>query len=186
MSIEAQSIILHLNGWPGSGKLTIARLLVERMRGRLVDNHTLLNPAEALFERSDPLWEEARRTVRKTVLSLVEHVAAGVPIVLTDALSDDAYDSALFDEYRALATARSARLVSVILDCSVEENLRRLQSGDRAAHRKLTRPDILINLRARYRLLRPLGAEVIEVDVSELEPQQAADLILGKLGPQLI
>jgi hypothetical protein len=49
------SLILHINGWPGSGKLTIGRIVAGRLGARLLDNHTVLNPAEALFERDDPL-----------------------------------------------------------------------------------------------------------------------------------
>lgn len=45
----------HINGWPGTGKRTIGKLVAGRIGGRLLDNHVMLNPAEALFERWDPL-----------------------------------------------------------------------------------------------------------------------------------
>ena len=60
MTEKAAGRIIHINGWPGTGKLTVGRLLAERLGARLVDNHTLLNPAEALFSRSDPLHASLR------------------------------------------------------------------------------------------------------------------------------
>jgi hypothetical protein len=69
------TLIVHISGWPGSGKLTIGRLLVKRLGARLVDNHTLINPAECLFERGDPLYWPLRKAVR----SLVFDYAAQLP-----------------------------------------------------------------------------------------------------------
>ena len=115
------NLIVHINGWPGCGKLTIARILAKRLTGKLLDNHTLLNPGEALFTRSDPLHGSLRKAVREATLDHAAQLRAGMPLVLTDALADDAIDQALFDEYRILAARRQARLVSVMLECEHDE-----------------------------------------------------------------
>jgi thymidylate kinase len=169
--------IIHINGWPGCGKLTIARLLTRRLDGKLLDNHTLLNPAEALFERSDPLHGSLRREVRACVLDHAARLPPGIPLVLTDALSDDAADQSFFDDYRALASKRGARLIGVVLDCDQEENIRRLTSPGRSELHKLTRPDFLRHLRASYQLLRPQGVDLIDIDVSTLSADEAASRI---------
>ena len=44
------------------------------------------------------------------------------PLILTDALSDDPADDALFAPTRALARARGARLLCVTLDLDPQEN----------------------------------------------------------------
>ena len=108
-------------------------------------------------------------------------LAPDVPIVLTDALADDPGDVALFDEYRALAHKRSARLVAVVLDCDAEENVRRLAQAGRGEQHKLTRPEVLRELRDRYVLLRPDGVERIELDITELSAEAAASAILERL-----
>ncbi len=36
-------MIIHLNGMPGTGKLTIARLVAQELEGRLVDNHSIID-----------------------------------------------------------------------------------------------------------------------------------------------
>ena len=175
------SLIVHINGWPGCGKLTIARILAKRLAGKLLDNHTLLNPAEALFDRSDPLHGSLRTAVRATTLDHAAQLREGLALVFTDALSDDPTDQATFDEYRVLAARRQARLVSVVLECEHEENVRRLASAGRAELYKLTRPDVLAELQAKYRLLRPQGIECIEIDISRMSAAEAVAAIEANL-----
>jgi len=40
--------IIHINGRPGSGRRSIGQIPAALIGGRLLDNHTMLNPAEAL------------------------------------------------------------------------------------------------------------------------------------------
>lgn len=173
--------VIHINGWPGSGKRSIGKILAANMGGRLLDNHAMLNPAEALFERSDPLHLELHQAVRDITFDYAARVAPTVPIVLTDPLSDDAHDTSVFERFRALAVRRKARLVAVTLDIDLAENVRRLESPDRADHRKLTRADVLMDLQRRYRLLRPEGAEVFSLDVTRLTAAEAAGRIANWL-----
>jgi gluconate kinase len=175
------SLVLHINGWPGCGKLTIARIVASRLNARLLDNHTLLNPAKALFARDDPMHRSLRKSLRETIFRFVAQLPPGIPIVFTDALADDAGDAAMFDEYRELARNRSARLVSAVFDCDLEENMRRLTAARRAEHMKLTRPEVLTALRSKYRLLKPGGVALIEIDVTSLTAEQAASALVGRL-----
>ena len=175
------NLIVHINGWPGCGKLTIGRILAKRLAGKLLDNHTLLNPAEALFDRSDPLHGSLRMAVRVATLDHAAQLQEGLALVLTDALSDDPTDQAMFNDYRILAARRRAKLVSVVLECEHEENVRRLASAGRAELYKLTRADFLAELRAQYRLLRPQGVECIEIDISRLSAAEAAAAIEAAL-----
>ena len=175
------SFILHINGWPGSGKLTIARPLAKRLGARLLDNHTLLNPAEALFERRDPNYWPLRNAIRSLVFDYAARLPATVAIVFTDALSDDPHDSATFDSCRDLAERRGVPIVSVVLDCDLQENLRRLAAPGRAELQKLTRLDMLSGLRTKYRLLRPEGVERLDLDVTGLTAEQAVAAIWTSL-----
>ena len=175
------NLIVHINGWPGCGKLTIARILAKNLAGKLLDNHTLLNPAEALFDRGNPLHGSLRMAVRAATLDHAAQLREGLALVLTDALSDDPTDQAMFNDYRVLAARRQARLVSVVLECEHEENVRRLASAGRAELYKLTRPDFLAELRTKYRLLRPPGIECIEIDISRMSAAETAATIEAAL-----
>jgi hypothetical protein len=175
------SLILHINGWPGSGKLTIGQIVAGRLGARLLDNHTVLNPAEALFERDDPLHGSLQRKLRDIVFMYAAQLPPSVHIVLTDALADDSHDKALFDEYRALARARSVRLVAAVLDCDLDENVQRLTDERRVDHRKLISPAVLRDIRSKYRLLRPGDVELIELNVTRLTAEAAASGIVNRL-----
>lgn len=108
------SYALHINGWPDTGKRTIGKIVADRIGGRLLDNQVMLNPAEALFERRDPLHASLCDAVREVTLEHAEKLAPEISIVLTDALSDDAEDTASFDRYRRLAERCGSQLISVV------------------------------------------------------------------------
>jgi hypothetical protein len=175
------SCVLHINGWPGSGKRTIGAIIAAQIGGRLLDNHVMLNPAEALFERQDPLHASLYRAVRTVALDHAARLAPGVSIVLTDSLSDDEADTNRFDDFRQLATRRNVPLIAVVLGIAPDENIRRLLTPSRSEHRKLTRPEVLRQLRERYRLLRPADVEVIDLDITQLTAEQAAAQILRRM-----
>jgi thymidylate kinase len=179
--MESGGLLIHINGWPGCGKWTIARVLARRLGGKLVDNHVMLNPAEALFDRADPLYWSLRKAVRAAVLDHAARLDPKIPLIFTDALADDATDRAVFEQYRDLAVQRGARLASVMLDCEPDENIRRLTRAGRAELHKLTRPEVLAQLRADYRLLRPDDVPIIEIDVTRLSPDAAAGAIEAAL-----
>lgn len=143
----------------------------------------MLNPAEALFERNDPRHTALYDAVRSRVLDYAAKLALGTSLVLTDPLADDKAGAALFGRFRDLAAQRGARLLSVRLDITPEENLRRLQTPSRAEHRKLTRPDVLLPMRDRCALLRPQGAEIMTLDVTHLSAEGAAARTLEWIGP---
>ncbi|MBB2840848.1 UNVERIFIED_ORG: gluconate kinase [Rhizobium etli] len=134
MTQKPASRIVHINGWPGTGKLTVGRLLAKGLGARLIDNHMLLNPAEALFARGNPLHESLREQIRRAVFDHAARADPAESFVFTDALSDDADDSAMFSWYLDLAAARGADLVALLLDCAPEENARR--SSRRAGPRR--------------------------------------------------
>ena len=153
--------------------------MAQAKAARLLDNHTLLNPAEALFDRSDPQHRELRLKVRQATFELLANAPSPVRVVFTDALSEDRGDRELFDDYRRLAERRRTQLHCVVLDCSDEENRRRLVADGRSAHRKLTDVSVLDMLRSRHRLLRNPGC--IEEDVTALSAQEACDRLLARL-----
>ena len=182
MTQKPASRIVHINGWPGTGKLTIGRLLAKRLGARLIDNHMLLNPAEALFARSNPLHASLREQIRQTFFDHAVRADPAESFVFTDALADDGYDSATFSWYLDLAAARGADLIAILLDCAPEENARRLISPGRSEALKLTDTAMLQRLRANYKLLRGLAERTIEIDTTNLSPEQTTAQILADIG----
>ena len=97
------SVVVHINSWPGAGKLTIARHMAQLMGARVVDNHTLMNPALALFDRDDPNFAPARAAIRGAVLEQALLGAPNVPLIFTNALGQSAHDREVFTQIEAFA-----------------------------------------------------------------------------------
>jgi predicted kinase len=169
------TLILHVNGCPGVGKLTISRILAERHGARLVHNHVLLDPAESLFDRSNPAWAKLRSETRKAFLQAARSFPADEDLILTDAMAPEEESS--FLELIELADDLGATLASVVLDCDEDENVRRVRSESRIGTHKLTNPDVLLSLRAKYDLLRTERTARIDIDVTQLSAEEAADAI---------
>lgn len=175
--------VVHINGHPGSGKLTIARALQDKMPGaRLLDNHALLDPALALFERGTDQLIALRAEVRRAVFDAARQLDPNLPLILTDALDDSDYAERLFYDYIATLCAETSRsLHRFILDIDEEENIRRLSGTDRALRRKLTDPHILREGRQKIRILDAGHPSVTHIDVTNLTAQAAATAILATI-----
>lgn len=178
--------VVHLNSWAGAGKLTIARTLAPMIGARLLDKHTLMNPALAVQDRGTPAFRALRQALRDLTFDAAARLPAETPIVLTDAFSDDPYEEQLFEDVTTLAQTRRAPLIRVILDISEAENIRRLTQPARAEGRKLTDPDILRNDRANHVLLGHNHPQAIHLDVTDLTPQKAAETLLQRAPPLLL
>lgn len=171
--------VIHIGGWPGSGKRTIGRALAERCEGRLLDNHIFLDAARAVFDRGTEECAGLREEVRAVILRAALELPVHVPVILTDALSDSDEDFALFKPSLAFARDRGAPLRAFVLEIDEAENLARLTHSDRGAF-KLTEPEVLTDLRQRLTLLEPKGAW--RIDVTSLTAEVAALRIAEKCG----
>ncbi|KAJ0295239.1 hypothetical protein Brms1b_013794 [Colletotrichum noveboracense] len=176
--------IIHLNGFPGTGKLTIAGVLQQQLGAccRLVHNHLLINPADAVLHRSEAGYQDLRRALRGAVFtSLVESPASHRFVyIFTDFQSNDAVGSAVCAEYLAAARARGAALVSVVVRCDEATNLARLQGLDREAHHKIVDPELLLMFRRGTEIhhFDEPGCASLDMDVADLSPAEAARRIL--------
>lgn len=172
--------LIHICGWPGCGKRTIAAILRDRIGARLIDNHLILNPASALFERGTPDRSALRKRIRAVLYEAAVGLPPEVPLILTDALAQSDAGTDLIDRSLALARAREAEFVPILLTISEAENIRRLEDPARLGSGKLMDPSILRDQRKRHEVLRLPG--VWEVDVTDLSAQDAADQIATRLG----
>lgn len=172
-------MIIHINGCPGVGKLTVGRLIADALGARLVDNHSIYNLAFALAEPKSDAYFEILREVRATAVKWMLALPPGAPIVLTNAhFTDSAWGNENWDEMTRLARARDARLLVVILDCDIAENDRRIASPDRALRRKLTDPTKFFAARAGRKLIDHGGDETLHIDTTLLSAEQTAERVL--------
>jgi hypothetical protein len=140
-------LIIHINSYPGVGKLTIGRHLAELLNGKLLDNHSIYNVAFAVTEFRTPPFYQTVRAVR-----------------------DVAYA-------RLLELPPTTPLLVVILSCSPEENARRIQNEERASKRKPLNPEMVRANSTGRPLLDRGGDALLRLDVTSLSAQAAAGSI---------
>ena len=171
-------MLIHINGYPGVGKLTIAKILAEKLGARLLDNHSVYNVALALTEFKSPEWYDTIRAVREIAYKRVLEIPAGIPVILTNAhSSNNAWGNECWDAVIDLARSRGASLLIVVLECSLEENARRIQGLDREAKRKPRDPAIYHGNAEGRPLLDRGGDHLLRLDVTELEAEESASRI---------
>ena len=175
-------MIVHINSYPGVGKLTIARALVALIGGRILDNHTIYNVALSLTEPKSDAYFEALRAVRKVAFDLVLRLPVDEPVVLTNAhFVDSDWGNENWDAVSALSQERGVPLFVVVLSCSPEENARRMRSEGREAKRK-PRDPAKFNGNANGRpLLDRDGDYTLRLDVTHLTASEAAERIAAWL-----
>lgn len=169
--------LILFNGYPGSGKLTIARLLSAKLGARLLDNHTLMNPARALFDRHEPSFWRLRNAIKEAVFHELAASSYARTLIVTDSLGADDGDAKKFSGYVELAANLLFSFSMVQIECELEENLRRLMMPGRAERFKLTDGELFLQLRQSIGLLRPTGVHCIELDVTKLTPEEASQRI---------
>lgn len=192
--------IVHLNGFPGTGKLTIATKLAAQLNtffdditkqldepprvARTIHNHLLIDPADAVLHRTQPGYQTLRKALRDAVFSSLANESSTFPTtyILTDWQSGDKSGTQVCEDIKKMAKARGSELVPVIIKCDEEENVRRLTSADRSRFSKITDVGLLLQFRQQDKLTSPVfefdGHENrIEVDVTALSAEEAAAII---------
>jgi hypothetical protein len=167
-------MIININGWPGVGKLSVAERLRQRIGGRLLDNHAIFNVAFSLCDFHTPEFYQTVRAVREIAFERARQLPTGTCIILTSAYADTAFGRENWSAIRGLASARGTLLCNVIIDCSLAENIRRVQSAERAQLRKLTDPAPLIAAREASNLLDVGGDQLLRFDASHLTAEDSA------------
>lgn len=176
---KMKPVLIHINSYPGVGKLTIGRLLAEQLGAKLLDNHSIYNVAFALTEFKSEAFYNAVRDVRATAYRLVTQLPPEVPVILTNAHAQDSdWGNECWDAAIALASETGRAHIVVVLDCAREENARRIQSPDRDAKRK-PRDPAMFRQGAADRLLLDRGAErVLRLDVTDMTAREVCEVII--------
>jgi hypothetical protein len=157
--------LLFLHGSPATGKLTVAKALLQSVAGRLFDNHAAIDLARTIFEFGAPGFWELVHSVRYATLDVAaEH---GVALVVTTFCYVEPDDRAQFEKFEEIMQRHGGELLPVFLHCSSEEAARRVGNPDRVERRKLTSPASLIKELDTYKFVavpRP-GCLLLDTEV---------------------
>ncbi|MEN8238732.1 MAG: AAA family ATPase [Actinomycetota bacterium] len=182
------SLVIALTGFPGTGKLTVARSIaaeVERSGGVavVVDNHSINNPIFGLIDQDgitplpSEVWDrvgDVTRAVFKTVETLTPHDWDVVFTAYLDGVTDTGWLPAL----ARIAEQRGATLVPVRLLCDPTEIARRIVEPERRAQMKSIDPDLPYRLAEAGSPHDSGMPNSLTIDVTRLPPLDAARAIL--------
>ncbi|MDR6289033.1 MULTISPECIES: AAA family ATPase [Inquilinus] len=170
-------MIIHRNGWPGVGKRTVATILATRLGARLIDNHLLHDVAIRCAGVDDPARWPLCETVRAAAYQVLVERPRAERFVMTNALcAGAAREREAWSRVVALALARGAPLVPVVLEADEAVLLARVQSPERHG-RKLSDPEALAAMLRADRLLKPDVPWRLDLDTTALSPAAAAAAI---------
>jgi ribose 1,5-bisphosphokinase PhnN len=177
---------IYLIGFAGSGKLTIANALRQRMDCIVVDNHHVNN---VIFKLIDPdgvtplpaaVWERVRE-VRGAVLATIRDISkSGRNFVFTNELLEgNARHARVFREVQEVAIARAAKLIPVRLRIEADELARRVAYPGRAAAYKDIDAEAARRRAREAQVFQPQGINCFDLDVTLLSAEEAAMKILA-------
>ena len=185
--------IVHLIGYPGAGKFTIAKALAtgaERAGQRfvVVDNHHTANVILAVLDLDgvsavpQVVWD-AVGEVREALYRAIEHLSPPAwSFVFTNVLCEgDPTDEAIVRRIAQLAVARGNPYVPVRVACAPEEILRRVPNPDRRERMKWIDPGAVRTFIEGNELVHLDQATAVEVDATSCTPEDAAQRILDHL-----
>ncbi len=168
---------------PGVDKLTIGRLLATRLGARLLDNHSIYNVAFALTAFKSDAFYDTVRDVRAIASRQVAALPADVPVILTNAhTQDSAWGNDCWDHAVDLAQRTGRAHLMVLLECTRAENARRIQSPDRDDKRKPRDPRMFRQDDRDRPLIDRDTDRLLRLDVTDLRADKAAKTIADWLG----
>jgi len=174
-------VIVHLNGWPGVGKLTVARLLAPRLQARLIDNHLLHDVALRCTGIDDPARWPLYEAVRAAAYQVLADRPRSETFVMTNALCvGSPRECESWRQVVTLAETRAVPLVPVVLEADDVVLRSRVQRLERQG-RKLTDPNALVEMIRCDRLLKPDVPERLDLDTTHLAAAAAAAAIEAHL-----
>jgi hypothetical protein len=182
-----KTCIVFLLGYPGVGKRTVGSHLTDLLDAVLVDNQLINLPLLTLFKWDGKfpipmeIWERVK-PIRAAVLGTIEDLAPEThSYVFTNVLKDDADGEQEYDTLRALALRRGSLFLAVMLECDVEEQVRRIDAPDRIARLKGSDPEGYRRHRQHTALFEPPADEVIRLDTTDASPEHNAMKIYDTL-----
>jgi hypothetical protein len=180
---DVSNTIIYLIGFPGVGKYTVAKQLNDISNIRLVDNHLVNNVVFSLIRRTDEklpraVWDNIGKIwdIVANTVSTISHINDS--FVFTNVLFEEDEDRAWYERVKAVAQARGAAFVPVVLHCSREEILSRVVATSRAERMKLVNSEKLSKSLDEKAILSFDHPNKLILDNTHLSAEETARLIV--------
>jgi hypothetical protein len=162
--------LLFLHGAPATGKLTVAKALLELIPGRLFDNHAAIDLARTIFDFGAPGFWELVHSVRYAAFDAAAEHSVGFVVTTFCYVEPD--DRIQFEKFEQIVQRHGGELLPVFLHCSREEAARRVGNPDRVERRKMTSRESLSSYLDTYKFTPIPRPNCLELN-TEMRPAEA-------------
>ena len=172
--------LLYIHGPPASGKLTVAKAVVQLTMGRLFDNHAAVDFARTVLDFDAPGFWDLVHSARTIALEkAAEH---GVPLVVQTSCYADPEDLPLLEDFERILARHEGTLLPVFLSCSRRTLEERVGAADRVHRKKLSSKEGLERSLARWNMVPVPRPNCYIVDTDTVSPAEAARDIVSHFG----
>ncbi|KAI1009812.1 hypothetical protein LB504_003191 [Fusarium proliferatum] len=183
MPTAIKAPVVWINGFPGTGKKTIAHAMKQLDPNIMVlGNHKLIDPVDAALSRDHIDYNVRRKQLRQAILQrVVRHPSSHDRLVVfTDFQSDNELGQSVAQEYASAARHADRTFLPVYLTCGLEANIERVDNPERVASgtTKLLDQELLRDMRGRCELFRFQGYPGLMIDSTEKTALENAKKIL--------
>ncbi|KAL9576613.1 MAG: hypothetical protein Q9212_006954 [Teloschistes hypoglaucus] len=193
----APAPFVYISGYPGVGKLTVAKELSKLLpNAKIVDAHTIIDPAANLHERHTTEYASLRNHIvshftpevlqavdtRIQRRGMLDSIATSqsikdVTMIFTDIQPATDWGIATVSEFLQAAKTRDSLFISIILECTAEDNCYRLMTDGRGKN-KLKDQEYLLELRECQPLYRFRIDEELVLNTTNMAAYHAARKIV--------
>jgi hypothetical protein len=184
--------VVHLIGYPASGKLTVARALVKAASAReqpfvLLDNHLTGDVILSVIDRSiHPIpvevWDRVEDVREVMYQAIVDLSPPDWSFVVTNVVRDgDEREARTVARVKQLADERSSHHLAVRVVCDRDAIVTRVTSPDRFSRHKWTDPDAVGRYVDENEMIDLSTYDTLEIDTTDRSPEQSAEAILDHL-----
>lgn len=183
-----KNTIIYLLGFPGTGKLTIAKEIAKSIDAKIIHSHRINNVlfdlvgADGINPLPSGVWNKLDQ-IRGVVLETIEELSPeDSNFIFTNHLVEgDLKDEEVFLKVEQLAKARGSDFYPVRLLVSEEELVRRIQSPERKQNMKSINPESARRNIVDHVVYSPKNCNIMTFDVSKLLATEVAKLILSEV-----
>ena len=172
--------LIFLHGWPGVGKLTVARELAKLTGAPVFHNHLTVDLLEPVFAFGSPPFVELRESIWLAVIARA--AKEGLPGLIFTFVFERTVRAQFPAETIATVEAQGGEVLFVELRCQQDELARRLVNPERARYGKLRSLETLRELSAAGAFVSPaLPCANLIIDNTALSPPECAQEIARRL-----
>ncbi|KAJ7705099.1 hypothetical protein B0H16DRAFT_1827572 [Mycena metata] len=181
-TLPRKTVVL-INGFVGVGKFTVATHLASLLpSARIIDNHLLLDPADALCPRASPQYQKLREQFRAIAFKFLGESSSS-DFIFTANCSVSELGTTTAQQYARAAKECGAIFIPIVLDCGLEYIRERVADPSRtlSSRFKLRDPDAAVKIWERKEIFKFNIPNELLLDTSHLKAEDVAKRIFDHI-----